>query len=121
MPMAIVTEAASLGCADGPAGQAAGEEPHDAPREDPHEGGDASGRAVWRGSGGGPAVGRVLAARPCAASAVVLGGHGGLEGGPGLGDASTAHLTGGFVDPPGGRGVEEGELSCHALQSTQGV
>ena len=43
------------------------------------------------------------------------GRDGGLEGGPGLGDASTARLTGGFVDPPRRRRVEEGELTCHAL------
>ena len=58
-------------------------------------------------------MGRVLAAR-LRAVGVVLGGQGGLEGCPGLGDASTPHLTGGFVEPPGGRAFEEGELSCHA-------
>ena len=43
------------------------------------------------------------------------GRHGGLQGGTGLGDAPTARLTGGFVDPPLREGVEEGELTCHAL------
>lgn len=48
-------------------------------------------------------------------------GQGGLEGGPGLGDAATTRLTGGVVEPPGGRDLEEGELTCHASDSTHGV
>ncbi len=35
-----------------------------------------------------------------AASAAPPGGDGGLEGGASLGDAASARLTGGFVDPP---------------------
>ena len=67
-----------------------------------------------KASGGGPTVGRVLAA-----GLGRLGGpasrDGRLEGGTGVGHATTARLPGGFVDPPRLGGVEEGELACHAL------
>ena len=59
-------------------------------------------------------MGRVLAGGLGAVGGA-LGGEGGLEGGPGLGDAPATRLTGGFVEPPRRRGVEEGELTCHAL------
>src|SRR5262245_30482125 len=35
------------------------------------------------------------------------------EGGPGLGDALAPHRTGALVEPPGDRGVDEGELLGH--------
>jgi hypothetical protein len=50
-----------------------------------------------------------------------VAGEGGLEGGAGLGDASTTRLTGGVVEPPAGCELDEGELVCHAPKSTQGV
>lgn len=43
------------------------------------------------------------------------GRQGGLEGGPSRTDALTTHLTGGVVEAPGRRDLEEGELTCHAL------
>ena len=74
----------------------------------------------WGCLGGGATVGGVLPARLLRCLGAP-GGDGGLEGGPRLGDAPTTHFAGGFVDPPRRRAVEEGELSCHVLQSTQGV
>ena len=44
---------------------------------------------------------------------VVAVGAGGLEGGPGTGDATTPDFTGSFVEPPVDRGFEEDELSFH--------
>lgn len=51
----------------------------------------------------------------------VGGRHGGLEGSPGVRDAPTTRLTGGAIEAPGRRDLEEGELTCHAPDSTQGV
>ncbi len=50
-----------------------------------------------------------------------MGGERGLERRVGLGDAAAAGLTGRLVEPPPRGGLEEGELTCHAPQSTHGV
>lgn len=51
----------------------------------------------------------------------MCGCDGGLERCPGLGDALAAGLTGGVVEAPGGGNLEEGQLTCHASDSTHGV
>ena len=48
-------------------------------------------------------------------------GEGRLQAGPGLLDALATGRPRCVVDPPRGRGVDEGELTCHAGHSTHGV